>query len=187
MFSLQLLSFWILLLISQYRTFCNNDVYTNDFAVQVDGDSEDVAKLVALTHGCQIVKRIEPLNVFHFQHPRIKRRSKRSAEKILNVLKDDPNVIHVEQQKLLKREKRFDDLQGLFDLLDEDKQQFNDPIWHKQWYLNNVGQTDGPLRFDINVEPAWKAGFTGEGYSYYIAMINLLEYVNKKCFIFDQV
>ncbi|CAD5113902.1 DgyrCDS3061 [Dimorphilus gyrociliatus] len=154
---------WILLLSFQPIIFCNEDVFTNDFAVQVEGDSDDVANLVAMSHGCQIVKRIKSVNLFHFKHPKLKKRSKRSAEHILNILKSDPNVIHVEQQRLLKRVKRLDDLDSLFDDLQDDSSMFNDPIWPKQWHLYNDGQTDGPPRMDINVEPVWHANIKGDG------------------------
>ena len=39
----------------------------------------------------------------------------------------------------------------------------SDPLANEQWYLKNTGQYDGVVGIDINVEPVWKQGYTGEG------------------------
>jgi subtilisin-like proprotein convertase family protein len=38
-----------------------------------------------------------------------------------------------------------------------------DPLLPAQWYLINTGQRGGDSRLDINVLPAWQAGFNGSG------------------------
>ena len=38
-----------------------------------------------------------------------------------------------------------------------------DPLLASQWYLINTGQRGGSSRLDINVLPAWQAGFNGAG------------------------
>ncbi|CAH1799660.1 unnamed protein product [Owenia fusiformis] len=80
--------------------------FLNDFAVEIDGDS-DLVELVAGIYGYRVVKRIEELgNVYHFRHDKIEKRSKRSAHEHVNKLSADPHVQRVEQQQLLHRVKR---------------------------------------------------------------------------------
>ena len=38
-----------------------------------------------------------------------------------------------------------------------------DPLYKDQWYLKNTGQFGGKPRIDINIEPVWRQGYTGEG------------------------
>ncbi|XP_011409089.2 PREDICTED: neuroendocrine convertase 2-like [Amphimedon queenslandica] len=39
-----------------------------------------------------------------------------------------------------------------------------DPLWGRQWTVNNTGQTREPnLYLDLNAEPAWIQGYTGNG------------------------
>ena len=38
-----------------------------------------------------------------------------------------------------------------------------DPLYNDQWYLKNTGQFGGKAGIDINVEPVWKQGYTGDG------------------------
>ena len=38
-----------------------------------------------------------------------------------------------------------------------------DPLYKDQWYLKNTGQFGGTPGIDINIEPVWKRGYTGEG------------------------
>ncbi|XP_077976879.1 neuroendocrine convertase 2-like [Glandiceps talaboti] len=40
---------------------------------------------------------------------------------------------------------------------------FNDPLYHKQWYLHSTGQGGAAEGMDLNVVPAWKLGYTGQG------------------------
>jgi subtilisin family serine protease len=37
-----------------------------------------------------------------------------------------------------------------------------DPLFNQQWYLQNVGQTGGTPRIDLNVLPVWQ-NYTGGG------------------------
>lgn len=37
-----------------------------------------------------------------------------------------------------------------------------DPYFHLQWYLKNTGQNGGKPRLDLNVEDAWRQGYTGK-------------------------
>lgn len=39
----------------------------------------------------------------------------------------------------------------------------SDPLFQYQWHLKNTGQNGATSGEDINVEPAWNAGFTGAG------------------------
>ncbi len=38
-----------------------------------------------------------------------------------------------------------------------------DPMYNDQWYLKNVGQGNGTVGLDINVEPVWNLGYLGQG------------------------
>ena len=38
-----------------------------------------------------------------------------------------------------------------------------DPLYKDQWYLKNTGQFGGQPGIDINIEPVWKQGYTGQG------------------------
>ncbi|CAF0806074.1 unnamed protein product [Didymodactylos carnosus] len=55
---------------------------------------------------------------------------------------------------------------NLFDSLSLDqyqfKMKFDDEFYRKQWYLENEGQMDTPANHDINVIPAWLAGYSGK-------------------------
>ncbi len=39
---------------------------------------------------------------------------------------------------------------------------FDDTYYKKQWYLENEGQLNTPANHDINVIPAWLAGYSGK-------------------------
>ena len=41
----------------------------------------------------------------------------------------------------------------------------NDPLFAKQWHLENTGQEGGTAGVDINVQPVWQAGLNGSGVS----------------------
>ena len=73
----------------------------------------------------------------------------------------DPDVRWSEQQVERRRVKR--DLGSELDLLDDGDGQVRvampDPLFRRQWYLNR-GAADGS---DMNVQPAWREGYTGRG------------------------
>jgi furin len=84
----------------------SGDEFTNDFAVEIDGDLT-VADLVAQSHNLRVVRQVAHLgNVYHLVHDNVARRSRRSADDIIQRLSQDPNVRRVEQQHLLVRDKR---------------------------------------------------------------------------------
>ena len=82
-------------------------------------------------------------------------RSAKFSEDHHEKLSQDPDVRWFEQQKELKRTKRYiDEGDDQADILDI----FTDPLFSKQWFLNH-GAVDGS---DMNVLPAWQKGFTGK-------------------------
>ena len=43
------------------------------------------------------------------------------------------------------------------------RDQPNDPLYNKEWYLKNTGQAGGTPDLDLNVEAAWAQGVSGKG------------------------
>jgi len=179
-----------------------NYQYLDEWAVTIS-EGDDVAELVARANHLKIARKIHSLeNVYVFKRNEdledTESRQKRSFSNVERSLLSDPNVLFVEQQRLLKREKRGAiplhlekrhivhnkalDL-GITDeeytALNKKREEyeatnkkrtvvdmgikFDDPEFHKQWYLINRGQNGGFEGNDINVLPAWKAGYTGRG------------------------
>ncbi|XP_071484758.1 neuroendocrine convertase 2-like [Diadema antillarum] len=158
--------------------------YTNSFVIEVqDGDSaHSVAKRHNLEYLGQVLKH-RP-NLHHFvkrdaeESKPASRRHRRSLEDTLTRLQQDTKIKRVVRQQGFTRDKRgFKDLKKLYEKYDYPKLKsasqeepktwknapFNDPLLSKQWYLKNVGQANGRPGLDLNVEEAWKAGYTGKG------------------------
>ncbi|KAL5015232.1 hypothetical protein ScPMuIL_009502 [Solemya velum] len=159
--------------------------YVNGFLVEVENGEEE-AKEVARSHGFQIDDKLGNLGLYLFVHDDVPGRSKRSADSHVNRLKDDIRVKFVEQQQILKREKRsitYDKQNELPIREVEDNSVFyrvaqdglsrksefgedmgyNDEYYPDQWYIRNTGQSGGVPGLDMNVVPAWKRGMTGKG------------------------
>ncbi|KAK2187945.1 hypothetical protein NP493_149g03028 [Ridgeia piscesae] len=167
--------------------------YTNDFVVEIDGDmavADLVASTTGFSVEKQLTSVGD--GVFHFVHSGVSSRSKRSADDLLARLLANPSVRRAEQQRELTRVKReiiYDKQKELPIRTYEDKSvyqrfkapnivrkdnipnpkdsqnhiKFNDQYFPDQWYLVNTGQSGGPVGYDINVESAWRKGFTGKG------------------------
>lgn len=120
------------------------DVFVNQWAVQIRGDIED-AKFIAKKHGFEFVAQIMP-NYYLFKHGRIQRRSTvPSRQAYMSRLLREPKISWIEQQVVKKRVKR--------DVFSD----FNDPKWPRMWYLNRG------KGLDMNILPAWRKGYTGQG------------------------
>lgn len=167
-----------------------SNVITSSFLVRLHGDPKpERAHTIAKRNGFVNLGPINggSSNEFHFHHPDLKIRTKRSIAHIKQ-LKRDPEVRHAIQQSGFRREKRgFKALpkeiegQVAANLLVQQQQQRHqqkdmvanqnnnntmkdptDPYFKYQWPLKNVGQNGGKPNLDLNVEAAWAQGFTGK-------------------------
>ncbi|XP_036211695.1 proprotein convertase subtilisin/kexin type 6 isoform X5 [Myotis myotis] len=129
-------------------------VYTNHWAVQVLGGPAQ-ADRVAQAHGYLNLGQIGNLeNYYHFYHSKTFKRSTFSSRGPHTFLRMDPQVKWLQQQEVKRRVKRLvrSDPQALY---------FNDPIWPSMWYLH-CGDKHSRCRSEMNVQAAWKRGYTGK-------------------------
>ncbi|XP_043345580.1 proprotein convertase subtilisin/kexin type 6 isoform X3 [Cervus canadensis] len=129
-------------------------VYTNHWAVQVLGGPA-VADRVAAAHGYLNLGQIGNLeDYYHFYHSKTFKRSTLSSRGPHTFLRMDPQVKWLQQQEVKRRVKRQvrNDPQALY---------FNDPIWSNMWYMH-CGDKNSRCRSEMNVQAAWKRGYTGK-------------------------
>nr|XP_058912822.1 proprotein convertase subtilisin/kexin type 6 isoform X6 [Kogia breviceps] len=129
-------------------------VYTNHWAVQVLGGPA-AADRVAAAHGYLNLGQIGNLeDYYHFYHSRTFKRSTLSSRGPHTFLRMDPQVKWLQQQEVKRRVKRQvrSDPQALY---------FNDPIWSNMWYMH-CGDKNSRCRSEMNVQAAWKRGYTGK-------------------------
>ncbi|XP_064650000.1 furin-like protease kpc-1 isoform X4 [Lineus longissimus] len=122
--------------------FCHAAIYTDTWATEIEG-GEEVARAVAERNGFTYVDQIMP-GFYQFQHRKVAKRSTYHSHYHHENLAKEPQVKWLEQQVVKKRVKR-------------DLVYFTDPKWKQMWYLNR--ESGG----NMNVEHAWKRGFTGKG------------------------
>uniref|UniRef100_A0A8C2W0A0 Proprotein convertase subtilisin/kexin type 6 n=2 Tax=Chinchilla lanigera TaxID=34839 RepID=A0A8C2W0A0_CHILA len=91
---------------------------------------------------------------YHFHHSKTFKRSTLSSRGPHTFLRMDPQVKWLQQQKVKRRVKRQvrSDPQTLY---------FNDPIWSNMWYMH-CGDKNSRCRSEMNVQAAWKRGYTGK-------------------------
>lgn len=154
------------------------NIITSSFLVRLNGDHDvQSAHSIAKRNGFVNLGPVgNSKNEFHFHHPEIKHRHKRSIPHI-KTLKKDPDVRHAIQQSGFKRDKRG--FKPLFAALGRDTETKTatvspgrvntttsrdptDPYFKYQWPLKNVGQNGGKPRLDLNVQAAWDQGYTGK-------------------------
>lgn len=168
-----------------FSTTWSKEVLTNHWYVELDGDGGvESAKLVAKRTGFTYVGPVlGSSNEFHFVHSAVPNiRTKRSIGHT-RLLKAHPKVKRAVQQTGYLRVKRgfkpkitgvpVSEIKLKLQSLDEDKARAvnvkidgkspTDPLFKKEWYLKNVGQSGGIPGLDLNVEDAWAQGFTGKG------------------------
>ncbi|XP_060012762.1 proprotein convertase subtilisin/kexin type 6 isoform X4 [Lagenorhynchus albirostris] len=129
-------------------------VYTNHWAVQVLGGPA-AADRVAAAHGYLNLGQIGNLeDYYHFYHSKTFKRSTLSSRGPHTFLRMDPQVKWLQQQEVKHRVKRQvrSDPQALY---------FNDPIWSNMWYMH-CGDKNSRCRSEMNVQAAWKRGYTGK-------------------------
>jgi len=149
------------------------DIVTNHWHVHLNGEhGKEAAKLVAKRTGFSYVSPVLGSDSeFHFIHRLVPHTRKRRSIAHTRHLKNDPLVKTAVQLVGYTREKRgYKQIRGipLPDLTEHSNkarqnQAPNDPLYPKQWYINNTGQAGGTPKLDLNVEPAWALGFTGKG------------------------
>ncbi|EDO33327.1 predicted protein, partial [Nematostella vectensis] len=146
--------------------------FSNVWAVQLDSNDGSLADAIARAHGFKNLGGIGTLTGhYEFVHDSTGSRMRRSMESRTKRLISHPRVIWAKQQRILDRQKR-----DFFDLLEARASQqqrslgherrkrfYHDPMFAKQWYLQNTGQFNIPEGNDIGVLPVWERGFTGKG------------------------
>lgn len=136
----------ILLIVCVRDSVCT---YLNQVAVHVEGGLSK-ADEVAFRHGFINMGKIGGLtDKYLFEHARIQKRSATPNHEHVSKLAHDSDILWFEQQFAKKRTKRDVD----------ETLSFNDPLYNKQWYLHGGGHGG----FDMNIIPAWKDGYTGQG------------------------
>lgn len=166
-----------------------SNIITSSFLVRLNGEHNlEKAHKIAKRNGFVNLGPIaKSKNEYHFQHPQVRHRHKRSIS-LMKRLKRDPDVRHAIQQSGFRREKR-----GFkpFKQQPADKNKITsggaqnkaqqqepeahnvttaaaklidptDPYFKYQWPLKNIGQNGGKPRLDLNVMDAWAQGYTGK-------------------------
>ncbi|XP_045436410.1 proprotein convertase subtilisin/kexin type 6 isoform X3 [Pipistrellus kuhlii] len=129
-------------------------VYTNHWAVRVLGGPAQ-AERVARAHGYLNLGQIGNLeDYYHFYHSKTFKRSTLSSRGPHTFLRMDPQVKWLQQQEVKRRVKRHV-------RADPNALHFNDPIWSNMWYLH-CGDKHSRCRSEMNVQAAWKRGYTGK-------------------------
>lgn len=149
------------------------DVMTNQWHVHlVDDLGKDAAMKVAKRNGFSFVSPVlDSDREFHFVHRMVPHARVRRSISHTRQLKTDPLVAQAVQQAGFVRAKRgYKQIRGIpvpeataHENNEKTKELPNDPLYSKQWYINNTGQAGGIPKLDLNVEPAWALGYTGKG------------------------
>ncbi len=142
------------------------EVFHNHFAVHVVGGSKEPTRVDQLARRHGLINRGQVGSLqdhFVLENPRLAKRSTNAASPEHHVaLREDSDVNWVEQLVELRRLKRDLGEEEGNDLEVQDVMtsfSMPDPLFHRQWYLDH-GAVDGS---DMNVQPAWRMGYTGKG------------------------
>lgn len=127
------------------------ETYTNTYAVHIEGGPVEALKVAENHHFTYLGEIIKDHYHFRDEHHTVKRSTSHSSIRHGH-LSEEPKVLWFEQQVVKSRQKR-DNLEVRPKRFDP---HLNDPQW-PIWYLSR-----GP-GLDMNVLPAWEAGFTGKG------------------------
>lgn len=140
--------------------------FLNEFAIELDSSTcpahtnckkhlDKKANDLADKHGFVNHGQIGQLDGHYlFRHHGIEKRSTEYANHHHDLLDKEEEVLWVEQQEVKIRKKR-DNEKTSYRFTDT----MPDPLFNDQWYLVK-GAKGG---FDMNVERAWKLGYTGKG------------------------
>lgn len=134
---------------------CRTRVYTNHWAVKIAGGFPE-ANRIASKYGFINLGQIGALkDYYHFYHSRTIKRSVLSSRGTHSFISMEPKVEWIQQQVVKKRTKRD------YDLGRAQSTYFNDPKWPSMWYMHCSDNTH-PCQSDMNIEGAWKRGYTGK-------------------------
>lgn len=144
--------------ISRKQRFTNEQVpteqFTDTWVVELlEPQHTDQADLLANKHGFVNLGQVGNLEGYYSfklmeSINKINMNGISENQEVTLALESEANVGFVKQQK---RKKRFK----------KDYSYPNDPDFSKQWSLVNSGQTNGKRGLDLNVEPVWLQGITG--------------------------
>ncbi|XP_074062783.1 proprotein convertase subtilisin/kexin type 5 isoform X2 [Macrotis lagotis] len=133
---------------------CRTRVYTNHWAVKIAGGFPE-ANRIASKYGFINIGQIGALkDYYHFYHSRTIKRSVLSSRGTHSFISMEPKVEWIQQQVVKRRIKRDFELSGA------QSTYFNDPKWPSMWYMHCSDNTH-PCQSDMNIEGAWKRGYTG--------------------------
>ncbi|BFZ01777.1 hypothetical protein BsWGS_04815 [Bradybaena similaris] len=134
-------------------SYAQADVYINQFAVHIKGDHH-AADRVARETGFKNLGQIGSLdNYYLFEASHRERRSASPSPEHHSLLEEHDEVHWAEQQVAKSRKKRDFHPRDV-----ADQMSVLDPYWKNQWYLNG-GAIGGN---DMNVQEAWRKGYTGK-------------------------
>ncbi|KAI4573512.1 hypothetical protein MJT46_004752 [Ovis ammon polii x Ovis aries] len=134
---------------------CRTRVYTNHWAVKIAGGFPE-ANRIASKYGFINIGQIGALkDYYHFYHSRTIKRSVLSSRGTHSFISMEPKVEWIQQQVVKKRTKRD------YDFSRAQSTYFNDPKWPSMWYMHCSDNTH-PCQSDMNIEGAWKRGYTGK-------------------------
>uniref|UniRef100_A0AAA9SPK9 Proprotein convertase subtilisin/kexin type 5 n=1 Tax=Bos taurus TaxID=9913 RepID=A0AAA9SPK9_BOVIN len=134
---------------------CRTRVYTNHWAVKISGGFPE-ANRIASKYGFINIGQIGALkDYYHFYHSRTIKRSVLSSRGTHSFISMEPKVEWIQQQVVKKRTKRD------YDFSRAQSTYFNDPKWPSMWYMHCSDNTH-PCQSDMNIEGAWKRGYTGK-------------------------
>uniref|UniRef100_A0A9J8AQS0 Proprotein convertase subtilisin/kexin type 5a n=1 Tax=Cyprinus carpio carpio TaxID=630221 RepID=A0A9J8AQS0_CYPCA len=133
--------------------FVQTKIYTNRWAVKITG-GPDVADLIAGKYGFVNMGQIGGLvDHYQFQHSGIIKRSTIKSRGKHSLITTETKVKWIQQQMVQKRVKRTDTMDQA------DTASFNDPKWDSMWYIH----CDHNCLTDMNIQAAWRRGYTGKG------------------------
>ncbi|OWF49164.1 Neuroendocrine convertase 2 [Mizuhopecten yessoensis] len=115
---------------------------TNDWILQSSADKEAVEELLNDTK----FRVIDEIVSGYFWVKQLRNSVDRSSSVSTAVIKRCDHIISFERQKKRKINLRSTGIT------------MNDPLWNKQWYLNDVRAIPS-----MNIQKAWAKGFTGKG------------------------
>lgn len=134
---------------------CRTRVYTNHWAVKIAGGFPE-ANRIASKYGFINIGQIGALkDYYHFYHSRTIKRSVLSSRGTHSFISMEPKVEWIQQQVVKKRTKRD------YDFSRAQATYFNDPKWPSMWYMH-CSDNMHPCQSDMNIEGAWKRGYTGK-------------------------
>ncbi|XP_058630422.1 proprotein convertase subtilisin/kexin type 5 [Onychostoma macrolepis] len=128
-------------------------IYTNRWAVKIT-EGPDAADLIAGKYGFVNMGQIGGLvDHYQFQHSGIIKRSTIKSGGNHSLITTETKVKWIQQQMVQKRVKRTDTTDQTH------AASFNDPKWDSMWYIH----CDHNCLTDMNIQAAWRRGYTGKG------------------------